>query len=148
MTPIRPIIYSMSMRKTWKQAVERETGLAPLNLDLWYIDPDIRMRVFFNKNKDRYDPNYLPKNLLKEGYCKTGRSLTSIEADFFQAEFGTTDVRRLPFDVGSTIVWKGSWVDSGFPCLVSKTSTCYIARIEKDKKQNEQSFYRIEFDPG
>ena len=93
----------------------------------------------FNREFERYEPS-LPKNLLQEGYCRTGRALTRIERDFFNKEFGTDQLNQLPFEVGNTIVFRENstqGINTGWPCIKLKSPGCYDTR----------NYFRLEFDP-
>ena len=93
----------------------------------------------FNREFERYSHS-LPKNLLQEGYCRTGRALTRIERDFFNKEFGTNQLNQLPFEVGNTIVFRENstqGINTGWPCIKLKSPGCY----------GTQNYFRLEFDP-
>ena len=96
----------------------------------------------FNKYQERYTGS-IPDNLLKEGFCYTGSPrLSSLEQRFFLEEFGSSDPRKLPFWLGTTLIWRKDGdseqaYSTKYPCLVPKTGSCYPT----------QGFYRIEFDP-
>ena len=96
----------------------------------------------FNKYKKRYAGS-IPSDLLNEGFCYTGNPrISSLEKQFFKEEFGSSDINKLPFWVGTTLTWEQGEeedkerVREGYPCIVPKTGSCY----------SNEGFYRIEFD--
>ena len=97
---------------------------------------------FFNKYQERYTGS-IPNDLLKEGFCYVGNPrLSQLETKFLQEEFGSSNLQKLPFWVGTTLIWKKDGdseqaYSTQYPCIVPKTGTCYPT----------QGFYRIEFDP-
>ena len=98
---------------------------------------------FFNKSKDRYKGS-IPDDLLKEGFCYTGKSaMTQLIRQFFEEEFGTSNTGRLPFHFGTTVIFNkdGNGVEKTYmtqqACIVPKKGSCYY-----------QGFYRVEFDPN
>ena len=95
----------------------------------------------FNRQLDYYRAS-LPEGILQEGYCHTGNTkLTRSEEDFFNKEFGVSNLNQLPFEVGKTMVARANGgveeiYPTGLPCIKFKTPGCY-----------DSGFYRIEFDP-
>ena len=99
----------------------------------------------FNVYKAQFD-RAIPENLSPEGFCNPNSSpqLSRLEKQFFEEEFGSSQVNRLPFHIGTTFVWSGNdYYDTKKPCIVPKPiglrkQTCYPYK----------GFYRIEFDPS
>lgn len=96
----------------------------------------------FNRAKEQYKDFPTYNNLLKEGYCHTKnyRAPRNI-ANYFNKEFGTSRLEQLPFELGTTIVFRKDRnvevVDTGQPCIKFRRSQCY----------NPDGVYRVEFDP-
>ena len=93
----------------------------------------------FNKHRNSYAGS-IPDNLSPEGFCDTRNyRLSNLERMFFQEEFGSSEANRLPFHIGTTIVWSNDqYYNTTQPCIVPKgAQTCY----------SNSGFYRIEFDP-
>lgn len=102
-----------------------------------------RKDVPFNRDWPRYKHAIPEEAHLDEAYCDLkDHRLSSVERNFFELEFGTDDLRALPFEVGDTVVIRkkedGSEeeVRKG-PCIKFRQQGCYPS----------QNFFRLEADP-
>ena len=115
----------------------------------WFCPRELRLMIHrattreqshFNRDHERYN---IPEGLIEEGFCyteeKRQQGPNQAEAYFFQKMFGTSDLNRLPFELGETVVIRQNGpVLVGQPCIKFRSPGCY---------PGGQAFYRIEFDP-
>ncbi len=93
----------------------------------------------FNKQYNYYRPrnSKIAQNISPEGFCQTGRNPTADEKYYFEREFGSYELHRLPFEIGNVIAWRGEeYINTRHPCIKFRKSSCY-----------SPGFSRIEFDP-
>ena len=114
----------------------------------WFCPRELRLMIHrartreqshFNRDHERYN---IPEGIIEEGFCYTGEKRQQgpnpAEAYFFEKMFGTSDLNRLPFELGKTVVIRRNGpVIIDQPCIKFRRSGCYPG----------QDFYRIEFDP-